>query len=603
MWRNKLWYLAMAVTVALPMWAPSKLPAQAQSCPDLRVVFARGSGGTRWEDQNYLEFRDRLDEKLDTTGIDYEFIDLDYPAIGVGTEDLSVTVDAFLGAGDAYEFGDSVNTGVKNLVAMVNDGACAKTKYVIGGYSQGAMVVSKALHSLNASKIIYAATFGDPKIYLPEGKSLLAVNPLAPINGSEKNILKTGTIPVACKGENLSEYRNYVPDCYAYEGMLGSYRPYAPEGFDGKLGTWCNGKDIFCSSYLSVSAHTSYVSDNLYEDASRVVISKVTEAFGIESSYRSPHDTAILIDSTGSMSWMIDKFKDEAVRLANETFEAGGRVALYDYRDLNDPYAPVAKCTFENCTLENFQSHIDNIVVDGGGDWEESLLSASVTVMKELNWRPYATKSLVVLTDAPFLSPDRDATTVDDVVELSKRIDPVNIYIITDELVLAERPDVAMLAEATGGFATAKLGELDLLTDYIMERYDTLPRVEESATEAELPTIAVVDITDEGSTVTIKTNSGMTIVALNDGIIGTVSGDSIVIRNLDRGRKNTVRLIPISDSRKGAATEVVFEKLPIAEPSGESAHFEETSILALEDLPTGYGGTVIPKTPDTSVVH
>ena len=88
---------------------------------------------------------------------------------------------------------------------MVNSASCPGTKYVVGGYSQGAMVVSKALGSLNADRIIYAATFGDPKIYLPEGK---------------------GILPAACRGENLSDYRMYVPDCQAYKGLLGAYVPY-----------------------------------------------------------------------------------------------------------------------------------------------------------------------------------------------------------------------------------------------------------------------------------------------------------------------------------------------------------------------------------------
>jgi len=53
---------------------------EAESCPDLMVVFARGSGGERWNDKNYVEFKMRIEEKLPTVGLSYEFLDLDYPS-------------------------------------------------------------------------------------------------------------------------------------------------------------------------------------------------------------------------------------------------------------------------------------------------------------------------------------------------------------------------------------------------------------------------------------------------------------------------------------------------------------------------------------------
>ena len=94
--------------------------AQAESCPDVRVVFARGSGGERWVDKNYLEYKKTIEIKLVTTDLDYEFIDLDYPAIGIGVDDIGVAARAFFGAGEAYEFGESVKDGVKKLDKMVN---------------------------------------------------------------------------------------------------------------------------------------------------------------------------------------------------------------------------------------------------------------------------------------------------------------------------------------------------------------------------------------------------------------------------------------------------------------------------------------------------
>lgn len=504
-------------------------PAKAEGCPDLKVVFARGSGGERWMDKNYLEYKSTIEEKLATTSLNYEFIDLDYPAVGVGLDNIGVAAGAFFGAGEAYEFGASVSSGVKNLVAMVNDTRCTRTKYVIGGYSQGAMVISKALHSLNADRVIYAATFGDPKIYLPEG---------------------AGIIPAACRGENLSDYRMYVPDCQAYKGLLGAYIPYEPESYVGKLGTWCNKKDIFCSSHFSITNHVSYVADGLYEDASRVIFNKITNYFGIENHLTSPHDTAFLIDSTGSMAGLIDSYKAEALRLATETLNAGGRVALYDYRDLADPYEPVPHCDFESCTLEIFQSELEIIVADGGGDELESLLSSSLKMMQTLNWKYGSTKSMVVLTDAGFLAPDRDGVTIKDVVALSKKIDPVNFYIITDE---DSASLYAELAAKTDGLVVTSFDELSLLTDYIMERYDSLPRVEEEEEVPARPTLKILENKLDSETevrIRFETNGEKTLVILNDTILGVTSGQEIIIGEL-MGGENVVTLVPIAGEVRG----------------------------------------------------
>lgn len=560
--RVKVRFLALAgILVYASFLAPNINQVKAESCPDLKIIFARGSGAKRWEDKNYLEFKDRIEEKL-SGNFSYDFLDLDYPAIGVGADNLGVLLGAFFGAGDAYEFGDSINAGVKELLKQVNDG-CPKTKYVIGGYSQGAMVISKALSNLNAEKIIYAATFGDPKIYLPEG---------------------AGPVPVACSGKNLSDYRAYVPDCRAYEGLLGSRRPYQPENFSGKLGTWCNKYDIFCSSYFSINSHISYVSDNLYEDASRVIISKISSAFNIKNEYSSPHDTVILIDSTGSMKDMISRFKKEALRLADETFKMGGRVALYDYRDLSDPYEPVARCSFETCTSEKFAEALDSIILDGGGDEPESLLSASFKVMNELKWRKGATKSLVVLTDAPFLNPDYDGVTMNDVINLSKRIDPVNFYIITDEIVANEHPEIEELALRTDGMLVTEFGNLNFLTNYIIERRDALPKVEEDENCEPLPELEITEFLDMGEKVEVRfknTGSGA-IIILNDAILGITNNSSAEISNLDRDRKNELTLIPISDSRRGEKTKIDILTNP------EKAVKTEKSV---------------PKTPDTGVAN
>ena len=362
--------------------------------------------------------------------------------------------------------------------------------------------------------------------------------------------------------------------------MLGSYRPYEPMSYSGKVGTWCNKYDIFCSSYLSLDSHMAYVSDNLYDDASKMIAAKVQKALGIERTIYTAHDTAILIDSTGSMAGLIDQYKQEALNLAEKTLNAGGRVALYDYRDLNDPYHPVKHCDFETCNMEVLQTEMDNIQVDGGGDTPESLLSASFTVMKELKWKLGATKSLVILTDADYHSPDLDGVTFYDVKKLSQEIDPVNFYIITpsENMSLYEE-----LASATDGKVVNSADDLSLLTEEIMERFDSLPRVEEVEGTQDLPTLKITSIENISETevkISFETDAVKILVAVNDAIMGVVDENSITISGLDKARENIVSLMPLSENRRGAAETITIDG------RGEDD-----------------GKIIIPRVPDTGVVR
>ena len=507
----------------------------ATSCPDLKIIFARGSGEERYTDQNYQTFKNELTQKLKLINLKYEFDDLDYPAIGVDNPLTLITT--FVSGGEGYEFGESINTGIKSLLSEVNSNVCKNTKYVLAGYSQGAMLISKAINYINPDKLIYVATFGDPKLYLPEG---------------------FGPIPAACGNKNLSNYRIYVPDCRVYEGLLGGYKPYQPESLVDKMGTWCNKMDIFCSTHFSINDHTSYVKDGLYADASKLIFDKICQAFGVENKYVSLHDTAILIDSTGSMSFLIDKYKNEALRLAEKTFANGGRVALFDYRDINvENYQPVCHCDFGTCTMENFETKLNEITLGVGGDLPESLLSASFYAMKKLNWRYGATKSVVVLTDASYHNPDIDGVGFEDVVALSKSIDPVNFYIITPEEIIEEYGD---LAEATGGRVVDSASNLSVLTDNIMARYDSLPRVEEYFGNFNeiLPEISNVLVEYDSNTVRVgfKNTGSYALVILNDAFLGMTEENEFKVVDLNLETNNNLRLVPINKNTRGRGVEI-----------------------------------------------
>lgn len=529
----KIRYYVLGLTLIIGACAPVEV-AEAAHCPALRIVFARGSGGERWKDANYLAFKESLEEKLATLNLDYEFIDLDYPAVGIGVNKLGVTLGALFGAGEGYEFGASVKSGVKNLDNMVNSAGCPRTKYVLGGYSQGAMVVSKALRSLNADRVIYAATFGDPKIYLPEGK---------------------GLIPAACRGSNLSDYRMYVPDCRAYRGLLGSYIPYEPEAYFGKLGTWCNKRDAFCSSHLNVSDHLAYTSDHLYEDASKVIFDKITHTFGLSNTFSSMHDTAILVDASGEMQNLFSNYKMRIADLAARTLEADGRIALYSYRGAGGGLKKY--CDFNTCTMSEVKISLERIHDDcTRNDVPESLMSTSFRIMEELRWKEGATKSLVVLTESNFSSPDRTGMSLDEVAKLSKRIDPVNFYIVTNSELIGEYNE---LAGKTDGAVVSGLNGLESLVENIMTRFDSLPRVEEENIAFAAPVLqieGVEKVDDTSVRIKFSTNGVQTLISLNDAIIGVTGKKEVTVQGLDFGADNNLVLTPLGEDIHGEAVEV-----------------------------------------------
>ncbi|MBO7561207.1 cutinase family protein [Candidatus Saccharibacteria bacterium] len=535
--------------------------SKAEACTDLAIVFARGSGAGQNISGDYLAFKTNIEDKLKTTKLTYSFIDLDYPAVSVGLENFGVTLGAFFSGGKGNDFGESVENGVNNLTEII-DKSCERTRFVLGGYSQGAMVVLQTLSRVNPDKIIYAATFGDPKLYLPEGE---------------------GIFPAACMNINLSNYRIYVPNCYAKSGILGGENPYqTPEYFD-KLGTWCNKYDIMCSSHISITDHISYVKEHIYEDASRFIFDKITKYFGVKNNYSSPHDTIILIDSTGSMREMIDQYKREALRLAKETFKKDGRVALYEYRDLQDPFEPILHCSFDTCTLEKIEKVINKIETDGGGDIDESLLSVSLKAMREMNWRRGATKSIVILTDAGFHIPDFDGTTTKDVISLSRKIDPVNFYVVTNA---ETAPEYEYLTKATDGKVAiisddSKL-EIANLTDHILERYDSLPRVEETE-KIELPKLKLEKHGWKGNDYQIDfLSDDQTLIIINDVITGITSDKQLTITDLVKTKTNTIRLIPITNNIRGEATEIVVGPV-------ESGILKAKNLIKVEEELDGKG--------------
>lgn len=419
-------YLLLSLVFLLANLYLPRTPSRAARCDDVQFIFARGSGEAL-QGPSETAWRTELTKLLGTkSNLQYSFYELgsspqggsQYPAAAVSgsASGIGNLLGAYISAGSAFAFGRSVQAGrteLQNYLTKVSQ-TCPTTKFVLGGYSQGAMLITGSLPKLDAEKIIYVANFGDPKTYLPEGK---------------------GSRPVACNGKNLSNYRAYVSDCHAYEGVLGSVQPYQPPEYHNKLGLWCNAHDIMCSSGLNISDHSAYVRRGLYQNAAMIIASKIQQAFPeIFASTTLPapsaHDMVILLNVGSVTQLVLVQYKSAAQAIANRTRSLGGRVALYAYSDYKK-MLPQELCDF-SCSAQEFNAELGKITHPfTTGENRESTLSTLRTAMNRLDWQVGATKSAVVLSPKPLDVVDRDYTTLQDVIDLSLKIDPVNVYAFT----------------------------------------------------------------------------------------------------------------------------------------------------------------------------
>lgn len=460
----KIFLCGVIAFTPLVSFTPSS--AYVFSCDDVRFIFARGSGSNLGA-ADESAWRASLDKMFKGTKLKYGFYELGtdeqnghkYPAAAINgsASGFFNLIGAAIGGGDSFAYGDSVNEGVAELQSYIENinKSCPYTKFVVGGYSQGAQVVSKAISRslIPTDNLIYAATFGDPKIYLPEGMP------------------RQGTVPEACLGQNLSNYRIYAPNCRDYDGILGSHKPYQPHQYYDKVGIWCHNDDIMCSMKSNLDDHLSYVSNNLYLHASYIIANKVAEAFpaettsGANTNIKANQDTVIMFDTTESMASMIDSYKEEALKLARETFAKGGHVALVEYRDLHDPFIPVIHCDLDTCTLHDFEYKLAGLQAYGGGDSPESYLSCVYYALNNLNWHQGANKTIIGISDAGFHDPDRNGVTKEMVIARTLEIDPVNLYMIT-----SEADEYAEITTATNGAVFSSADEYSTSTQYILER-------------------------------------------------------------------------------------------------------------------------------------
>jgi cutinase len=191
-------FLAVAAVVVSGVTLVAPAAAQAAACPDVQVVFARGTGEPVGVGRVGDAFVDALRAQVPGESVDVYAVN--YPA----SYDF---LRAAEGANDASAF-------VQNTVAT-----CPDTQIVLGGFSQGAAVIdaiaiadhpqlgfTNPMPPTVAEHVAAVAVFGNPSIRLLGGP----LTALSPQYGFKTIDLCNGADPVCSNGDDRPAHSQYV---------------------------------------------------------------------------------------------------------------------------------------------------------------------------------------------------------------------------------------------------------------------------------------------------------------------------------------------------------------------------------------------------------
>ena len=433
---KRLGAIAIAVVIAFSV-GQTLLAAEASAappCADLLLVFARGSGQTVAADHEptsesstfFGEIRKHTPPGLDIA--EYRLGDPGYRGNSYPAQDWS-TFGNIIRFNAHYD--DSVDVGAREMRLLLSDRAlqCPLEEWIIGGYSQGGQVVSRALGELSSdvrSRVGFAATFGDPTLDAYGG--------------------------FPCR---RAWYSRGNVKCFQH-GILGPRLPYIPNDLRGRFGAWCDWLDPVCAMGDFFWVHSDYP-DAAIPQAALEALSTVRPQHGwhLENlqigSGTAGVDLMVVFDTTGSMGGAIEQAKQAALQLADLVQgRPNGRIGLVQFRDAGDS-PEVELVSALTSSGSQFASGLDTLYASGGGDTPEAQLAGILAALNGAGWRHGATKLLTVITDAPGKDPDPiTGSTRADVTQRANEIDPVGIFGV-DICGCGASEWMQPLADGTGG--------------------------------------------------------------------------------------------------------------------------------------------------------
>jgi hypothetical protein len=112
-------------------------------------------------------------------------------------------------------------------------------------------------------------------------------------------------------------------------------------------------------------------------------------------------DVVFVIDSTGSMQWIIEETRAKMTKLMNVTKRLVpiARLGVVTYRDREEAY--VTKKHPLTMNLKRIQAFLNSMEAKGGADPEEAVEEGLKVAIQEMRWRTNSKKVIILVGDAP----------------------------------------------------------------------------------------------------------------------------------------------------------------------------------------------------------
>jgi len=447
------------------------------ACKLVEVIFARGSGGGAPNDEEADKYVRQIEDRIKDSSISNHTYILgqesyggnQYPHVAVDNWSFLTGIGASLSSGQYYTYGNSVWQGVNELQSYLTQrhAKCKSTgtRYILGGYSQGAQVIGQTLPRILGSiraDIVYVGLFGDPKLHYPEGE---------------------GWNPPACRGERSVWRKVPVFNCDHDNGSLDARKPYLPDDMKTKTGLWCYAKDMVCDpgAVGQFSGHGTYKNkDRAIDHAAQIAVTRLQGRLKQDNPPPPPplpweptpkppinYDQALdtrrvfnqgttgenvvfAVDVSESMRLKLPSIKDYLQETIPKITARGGKVALAVYWGVKAEDGNIYTAGYGIPFDKDLAPMIERI---GSNEQPEFLFPGSSlyvfdAAFKELEWTQGATKSLIAFSNNPLVSPDAHGFTIESIAKRALEIDPVNIYPVVPEEV---KDSYAPLAAETSG--------------------------------------------------------------------------------------------------------------------------------------------------------
>lgn len=387
---------------------PGPPASGAPGCAPVAIVPIRGSGETKLPDKNFTpavstsgwegQVLRRLLDAFYRSAPDLADVPIvevkgpAYPAIAVESPSAlrREAINDFLPNSPLYR---SASKGTAAALRAIGDfrhhdsRGCKSTRFVLVGYSQGAMVARETagiLPSLIDAVLLYGDPWQKPNALGVTGDG-----------GGGTGILR-------------AQYPGAHPDKY-YERTEFSHF------------SLCHLHDTVCAvdgtgfvraTKGDFGPHTNYFANTAEASTEAVRLAQAVRRAG-----SSPDDTpapaasrtdiAIAIDTTGSMGPYIANARSNATAIANRILSTrnGSKVSLVEYRDHGDAFvARTVVPATSNATA--FQNGVDTLSAFGGGDFPEAVYSGIVESLRSFDPTPTGRRSILVIGDAPPHDPE-----------------------------------------------------------------------------------------------------------------------------------------------------------------------------------------------------